>query len=182
MKARYLLWGAATCFLALIIHFSAVLAIPYLSEFDAWKRLEKNTEANQMLVVDSVEDANRLWAFHAPDIKYAICRYDVSKGPVQVDFALLRGYWSVSIYDTEGKNFYAADGYDLLREETSLVLLGPDHIRGKNQALPITVPDPEGLVVLRAPVDNQVFEETVSAALRRATCQQLMDSQTVAGS
>ena len=173
MTIRHILWGAATLILALIIHFCAVLAIPHVSENDAWKRLYNFTEVNEMLVVDTVEEANRLWAFHAPDMSFALCRYDVTKGPVQVDFELLRGYWSVVIYDPEGRNFYAADGFDFLRQETSLLLLGPDHIKGDNDALPINVPTEEGLLVLRAPFDNPVLKNTVNAMLKRSKCDQI---------
>lgn len=173
MTIRHILWGAATVILALIIHFCAVLTIPLVSEKDAWKRLQNFTEVNEMLVVKDVMEANRLWAFHAPDMKYAICRYDVTKGPVQVDFELLRGYWSVAIYNPDGKNFYAADGFDLLRQETSLLLLGPDHIKGDNESLPINVPSVEGLLVVRAPFDNSVMKKTVVDMLNRSKCDQI---------
>ena len=173
MTIRHILWGSATVILALIIHFCAVLAIPLVSENDAWKRLQNFTKVNEMLIVNSVTEANRLWAFHAPDMSFAICRYDVTKGPVQVDFELLRGYWSIAIYDPDGKNFYAADGFDFVRQETSLLLLGPDHIKGDNDALPINVPNEEGLLVLRAPFDNPVMKKTVINMLNRAKCDQI---------
>ena len=173
MTIRHILWGAATLILALIIHFCAVLAIPHVSENDAWKRLYNLTKVNEMLVVDTIEEANRLWAFHAPDMSFALCRYDVTTGPVRVDFELLRGYWSVARYDPDGKNFYAADGFDFLRQETSLLLLGPDHIKGDNDALPINVPTEEGLLVLRAPFDNPVLKDTVNAMLKRSKCDQI---------
>ena len=173
MNNRYVLWAAATTILALIIHFCAVLSIPYLSENDAWKRLLNHSQANQMVLVDQLDEANKLWNFHATDVKYAICHYDITRGPVQVDFELFRGYWSVAIYDLEGKNFYAADGYDLLRRESSLLLLGPEQIKGNIEALTITVPDSEGILVIRAPIDNGVLESSALEMLKRAKCEQL---------
>lgn len=173
MRPYYMTWALATLLLALVVHISAVLAIPYLSENDAWKRLVNHTEVNQMKVIERLEETNQLWAFRAPDMKYAICRYDVTQAPVQVDFVLLRGYWSVALYDVEGHNFYAADGFDLVRERSSLLLLGPDDIKSDEDALPISVPSSTGLLVLRAPVDNQVMEEAVTKALSRAKCEQL---------
>ena len=173
MSMNTFTWGLATLVLALIVHFSSVLAIPSLSENDAWRRLLAHTDRNQMRVISGVEETNQLWAFHAPDTKYAICRFDLTNGPVRVDFQLLRGYWSVAIYDDESRNFYAADGYDLLRSSMSLMLLGPDHAQETESALPISVPSDQGLVVIRAPVDHHVMVDFVESVLEKATCQQL---------
>ena len=170
MPTNTLTWGLATLILALIVHFSSVLAIPFLSENDAWRRLASKIKNNQMQVIKTVEESNQLWAFHAPDTKYAICRFDLSQGPVQVDFQLLRGYWSVAIYDDESRNFYAADGYDLLRSSMSLILLGPDHAHEGEAALPISVPTEQGLLVIRAPVDHHLMEDSVISILEKTTC------------
>lgn len=170
MNIYTLTWICATIVLALIVHISSVLAIPFLSENDAWRRLQQSTKPNQMQIIRELDEGNQLWAFHAPDIKYGICRYDVSRDPVRVDFELLRGVWSVALYDDQGRNFYAADGYDLLRERMSLFLLGPDHIKVDDQGLPIAVPSTQGLIVIRAPVDNKVIEAKVHALLDNAQC------------
>lgn len=170
MNIYTLSWAAATIVLALIVHISTVLAIPYLSENDAWRRLKERTKPNQMEIITQLEEGNKLWAFHAPDIKYAICRYDVTRDPVRVDFELMRGVWSIALYDDQGRNFYAADGFDLLRERMSLFLLGPDHIKVDDQGLPIAVPSLQGLAVIRAPVDNQVQKKHVLELLDKAQC------------
>lgn len=177
MNNQYLAWAFATLILSLVVHISAVLAIPYLSEKDAYKRLIDFTEVNQMRVVDRFEETDKLWAFHPPDMKIAVCRYDVTKAPVQVEFSLLRGYWSVALYDNLGRNFYAADGYDLQRERSSLLLLGPDDIKTDEDALPITVPTMSGILVLRAPVDNEVMAPRVLRALSRSKCEQLPNAK-----
>ncbi len=170
MNIYNLSWVGATIVLALIVHISTVLAIPYLSENDAWRRLQQRTKPNEMQIIKKLDEGNQLWAFHAPDIKYAICRYDVTRDPVRIDFELMRGVWSIALYDDQGRNFYAADGFDLLRERMSLFLLGPDHIKVDDQGLPITVPSLQGLAVIRAPVDNQVQLKRVSVLLDKAQC------------
>ncbi|GJM01773.1 MAG: DUF1254 domain-containing protein [Rhodomicrobium sp.] len=177
MNNHYITWALATVILSLVVHISAVLAIPYLSENDAYKRLYAFTEVNQMKVVEKITPENQLWTFHPPDMKFAVCRYDLTKAPVQVDFVLLRGYWSVALYDDEGRNFYAADGFDLRRERSSLLLLGPDDIKTDEDALPISVPTMSGILVLRAPVDNQVMAPLVDKALSKAKCEQLRNAK-----
>lgn len=169
MNFNSFIWGLATLILALIVHISAVLGIPYLSENDAWRRLLNFTEPNQMRVLETLND-NQLWAFHAPDIKYAVCRYDITRAPVRVDFTILRGFWSVALYDNQGRNFYAADGFDLLRPRMSLILLGEDDVREGDRSLPIKVPSEQGLVVLRAPIDSQVMAPKTLELLKEAEC------------
>lgn len=171
MNINSITWGAATIILTLIVHISVVLAIPYLSENDAWRRLINFTEPNQMRVLEKLDENNQLWAFHAPDIKYAVCRYDITRAPVRIHFTMLRGFWSVALYDDEGRNFYAADGFDLLRSQMSLILLGPDDIKGDDISLPIKVPSEQGLIVLRAPVDNQVMAPKILELLKSAKCE-----------
>ncbi len=179
MNINTLTWAAATLLLSLIVHISMVLAIPYLSENDAWRRMLNFTQANEMLVIKDLKEGNQLWAFHAPDIKYAICRYDITRAPVLVNFKILRGYWSVAIYDDEGRNFYAADGFDLLRPEMSLMLLGSDDVKKNENALPIMVPTDQGIVVIRAPLDNQVLKSQVFDTLNQAKCEQLKAAQRI---
>ncbi len=173
MQLKFIVSSAIILILALIIHISAVLAIPYLTENDALKRLQNYADINQMRVLSEMEPSNQLWAFHVPDMRFAVCRYDVTRGPVQIDFVLLRGYWSVALYNDDGKNYYAADGYDLLRERASLLLLGPEHILNNENALPINVPSAKGLVLIRAPLDHELQSDLVVDALNKAKCEQL---------
>lgn len=177
MKNQYITWALATVILSLVVHISAVLAIPYLSENDAYRRLYKFTEVNQMRVVKEITPGNQLWTFHPPDMKFAVCRYDLTKAPVLVDFVLLREYWSVALYDDQGRNFYAADGFDLRRERSSLLLLGPDDVKTDENALAISVPSMTGILVLRAPVDNQVMAPRIDRALEAAKCEQLRNAK-----
>ena len=173
MQLKFIISGAIVIVLALIVHISAVLAIPFLTENGALKRLHNFTDVNQIRVLGVMEPSNQLWAFHVPDMRFAVCRFDVTRGPVQIDFVLLRGYWSVALYDETGKNYYAADGYDLLRERSRLLLLGPEHIVIDQDALPITVPSPTGLMLLRAPLDHDLQSGLVMDALNKAKCEQL---------
>ena len=171
MQLKFFISTAIILILAFIIHISAVLAIPYLTENDALRKLQNYVDVNQMRVLGEMDPSNQLWAFHVPDMRFAICRYDVSRGPVQVDFVLLRGYWSVSLYDSDGKNYYAADGFDFLRERTSLLLLGPDHVYSEENVLPINVPSTKGLVLIRASLDSSLQEDLVGDALNKAKCE-----------
>ncbi len=180
MKISSFTWALATLVLAFIVHISMVLAIPHLSENDAWRRLLNNTKPNQMQIIENLQKGNQLWAFHAPDIKYAVCRYDVTRAPVHINFQILRAYWSIALYDDEGRNFYAADGFDLLRREMSLQLLGPDDIKDNTStALPISVPSEQGIAVIRAPIDNQVMEKNALENLKEATCTQLPEAKRI---
>ena len=105
---KYLLW----LLLAAAIHGLAVWALPRVVMRGAMSRL---VPAN-----NAVKDA-RVRVFYpplttatarqivlpSPDLAYALCVYDLSAGPVDVDAALdWPGYWSVALYADNTDNYF----------------------------------------------------------------------------
>lgn len=104
---KYLLW----LLLAAGIHGLAVWALPRVVMRGAMSRLvPANTavkdERVRVFYPPLTTAAARQIVLPSPDLAYALCVYDLSRGPVDVDAALdWPGYWSVALYADNTDNY-----------------------------------------------------------------------------
>ena len=115
----------------------------------------------------------------APDMLYAMCRFDLSGGSLEVSAILPEAGWSLALYTRQGDNFYAAPGQTLRPVPVAFVLsqasdrlinITPGVRKSDVDIGQVTSPDREGLVVIRAPLKGLAFEGTARAELKRAAC------------
>jgi uncharacterized membrane protein len=166
----------AVLLLAGIVHICATLAAPMLSSRHAYLLLRDKLPANRMVVLPPQSPGNQLLPYLSPHMLYAVCRYDLSKGPVTVTATVADAGWALSLHAAQGDNFYVLPGQPLRRTEVSLVVIpsGPDAAlilkRDTSAEPPIVSPTPEGLIVLRAPLRGLAWNAEAEAVLRQATC------------
>lgn len=105
---KYVLW----LLLAAVIHGLAVWALPRVVMRGAMSRL---VPANSAVKDERVRvfypplatATARQIVLPSPDLAYALCVYDLSTGPVDVDAALdWPGYWSVALYADNTDNYF----------------------------------------------------------------------------
>ena len=126
--------------------------------------------------------------FMAPDVRYAMCRYDLGAGALQIRTRLLDPAWSVLLFTAQGENYSAFSSGDIQKPELEIVVspsteqsllqsvqtfLTRTHkeTRGpRDPGIVITAPEREGIAVIRAPVMGVAFQKEVDAALASATC------------
>ena len=170
----------AACLAAAILHIVATLAAPRLAGGTPFARLSTITPLHTFQVLPPVSPQNQPLAFMAPDVRYAICRYDTGKGPVSVTVRLPGRGWSVNLYSTEGDNFYTALGQDGPAIDIALQLtpiadrflgLTPE-ARGKiaEATASLDIPTGRGMVVVRAPDNGLAYRAETEATLKRASC------------
>ena len=58
-----------------------------------------------------------------PDMLYAMCRYELTGGPVAVTAAVSGPGWVLSLHTPQGDNFYVLPGQQLRRSEVSFLLV-----------------------------------------------------------
>lgn len=170
-------WAGAGLLLGGIIHITTILALPHLSTNSAWQRLSFNTPANDMQVLPPIEPGLEILPLMAPDVRYALCRYDLERGPVIVRAQLLEPTWSIALYTPRSLNFYAITGADLKGSNVTLILTTAEEGGGSNLpflkgsgALTVAVPERKGLLLLRAPLRSQAYSPATQAALEQASC------------
>ncbi len=162
-----------------IIHIATTFAITSFGTGSAFRQLRAALPVNQLVVLPVQSPTTQLLPFLAPDMLYAMCRYDLSTGGLEVTAVLPEAGWSLALYTRQGDNFYAAPGQGLrpvpvafLLSQASdrLVNIAPGVRKSDVEIGQVTSPDREGLVVVRAPLKGLAFESATRAELSRATC------------
>lgn len=168
-----------TAFLAAFIHILVVLAMPYLAPKNAWARVNALTEANTMIVLPAASPAHQSLPLMAPDVRYAVCRFNLDAGPVRLSTQILDGLWLITFYTPSGENFYAISGRELKRSHIEIIVSRENELGVKAGAslldeiedlIVVDSPVREGIAVIRAPLLGPSYAAQTEAALNRGTC------------
>jgi uncharacterized membrane protein len=134
---------------------------------------------NEMLVLPAAAPEHQGMPMMAPDVRYAVCRYDISAGPVRLSTQILDAYWIIAFYTTDGKNFYTISGGELKRDKIEFVIstqseaifeVGASILDDIDDLVVVAAPAHEGIVVIRAPLPGPSYAARTDNALKRSTC------------
>ncbi len=173
------------------IHICIILIMPYVSKGDAWKRLENSASINQLAVLPDGSSQTRPFAFMAPDVRYAACRYDLTEGPLQLRSPLPNDLWTIALYNRYGENYYLISGRDVQSKAVNLLVVNDKTIDNEKQEeqnlaqsgsdtlrdITISAPSKTGIIIIRAPVPTPAFNSEVSTQLASATCRSISFAQ-----
>ena len=104
---RLPLWILGALLLGGIVHLSTVLAMPQAATQDAYSRLAQFTPVNAVVPLDAPSATNATMPFMDPAFAVAICRYDLSAGPLKLNAPLSQAYTSVTFYTRNSVAYYA---------------------------------------------------------------------------
>lgn len=163
-----------------LVHVVATLMIPQVSSASAFQRLSRSLPVNRMRILPPVDAASQLLPYVGPDVRLAVCRYDVADGPVAVTVALPESGWTLGLYTSWGDNFYVLPAQEarigditlslIPRGERSFSLLTLGGRATQTSISQIEVPEQSGFAVVRAPMRGRAFTAEIEAALKRAGC------------
>jgi uncharacterized membrane protein len=163
-----------------LIHLSATLVVPQFAKASAFQRLSDGIPVNRMRVLPAASGEAALLPYLGPDIRLAVCRYDVGGGPVALKFQLPHRGWALGLYTDQGDNFYVLPAQESRSADINLTLIPQGErsfslltLGGRAPVLSISqieVPDTRGFAVIRAPVRGKAFEAEIEAQLRKADC------------
>lgn len=181
-RMRRLNWRLiAAAFLAIgILHICATLAAPNLMRTSAYERLAPLLPANRMHLLAPSAPNKQPLPFMGPDMRYAMCRFDASNGPVILSASLPDRGWSLTLYAPEGDAIYAATGHAGRPSEITLHLVSTDErftgltpeARGQPQttAPALILTAREGVAVVRAPDRGSAYSAQIEHDIGRARC------------
>ena len=173
------LYIALCIVLAGLIHVVAVLTLPMLAPRDAHARLAALGPANKMIQLPRPAPGRQVMPLMAPDVRYAVCRYDLSQGPVRLKARIADGNWLIAFYTPLGENYYTVVGGDLKRPDVDLIVamedqpvaeVGVDSPEAFDNVVVVSSPVVEGIALVRAPLTGQSRSAEAERALKATYC------------
>lgn len=175
---RLPLWILGALLLGGIVHLSTVLAMPQAATQDAYSRLAQFTPVNAVVPLDAPSATNATMPFMDPAFAVAICRYDLSAGPLKLNAPLSQAYTSVTFYTRNSVAYYAINDraagrraieLDLMTEEQHAQVPEEENVTAADRLI-IELPTHRGLIVLRALAPEPNLMVMARRALAGAQC------------
>jgi uncharacterized membrane protein len=167
-----------------VVHLVSVLALPRIASQDAYSRLSAITRVNAVTALPAADPGNTLMPYMDPAFATAICRYDLSDGPIKLAVPVSQAYTSVSFYTRSDVAYYAINDRSAGRKVIELNLmteaqhadLPEDEDITAADRLIIDSPTSTGLIVLKALAAEPGLMALAQASLAAAICKVQTDA------
>jgi uncharacterized membrane protein len=175
---RLVLTLIAGVLLGAIVHLVSVLALPRIASQDAYSRLTPTTKLNAVTLLPAAEPNYTLVPFLDPAFAVAICRYDLSGGPIKLTVPVSQAYTSVSFYTRNEVAYYAINDrsagkkvieLDLMTEAQHDELPEDEEVTAADRLI-IDSPTPTGLIVMKALAAEPGLMPQAQASLAASSC------------
>lgn len=175
------LYIALAVVLAGLIHVVAVLTLPMLAPRDAHARLAALGPTNAIIQLPPLKPGQQVMPNMAPDVRYAMCLFDLSDGPVHLRANIPDELWLIAFYTPIGENFYTVVGADMKRGNVDLVVTTGDQSvadatgdspEALENLLVVNSPASKGIALIRAPLAGPSRSFEAQRALEAAYCGQ----------
>jgi uncharacterized membrane protein len=173
---RALYYAALVAVVAGLTHIVALLIVPMLAEHDAYTRVEALGPPFKTIALAQASPKVRDFPYADPAVAAAVCRYDLSGGPVRARAPLGRpGFSSLSFHSRRGVVFYALTDRAANAGRMEALIVTPEQLRklvahddedNPTDDLRIVSPTVEGFVMTR--VLSQSPDDQPSAARQAA--------------
>jgi uncharacterized membrane protein len=167
-----------------VVHLVSVLALPRIATNDAYARLTPMTRLNQVTPLALADPGNAPMPFMDPAFALAICRYDLSGGPLKLAVPVSQAYTSVSFYTRNEVAYYAINDrsagrkvieLDLMTEAQHADLPEDEDVTAADRLI-IDSPSTTGLIVLKALAPEPGLMPQAQASLAAASCKVQTDA------
>jgi uncharacterized membrane protein len=175
---RAVLWILAAILLGGIVHLSSVLAMPQAAKQDAYSRLAPLTPVNAMVPLAPPKAGAEIMPLMDPAFAAAVCRYDLTAGPLKLIAPVSQAYTSVTFYTRKSVAYYAINDRAAGRRTIELDLMTAaqhaevpeDEEVTAADRLIIESPTAMGLIVVRALAAEPSLMPIARQTLAAATC------------
>src|SRR5580765_8769959 len=104
---RWLLLLLGGALLGGVVHLATVIILPRTATQDAYARLTPITPVNTVVALPIPSPEKAVMPFMDPAFASAVCRYDLSEGPLKLTVPVSPAYTSVSFYTRYDVAYYA---------------------------------------------------------------------------
>lgn len=169
---------AAALFGIAILHIIATLAAPSLAMSTAYHRLDGVLPPNRTVILPPVSPGTQPLPFMTPALRYAMCRYDTARGPVDVSVELIATGSSLTIYTVDGEAVYTAAQSDVPLHQVRIIpadgrFLGltPEARGRRSSEIPsATLQAERGIIVYATPDLGVSYQSATEQHLAAASC------------
>jgi uncharacterized membrane protein len=161
-----------------VVHLVSVLALPRIATQDAYARLTPLTKKNAVSALPLADPGNAPLPFMDPAFAMAICRYDLSGGPIKLAVPVSQAYTSVSFYTNNELAYYAINDrsagrkvieLDLMTEAQHAELPEDEDVTAADRLI-IDSPTATGLIVLKALAPEPGLMPQAQETLAASSC------------
>lgn len=160
-----------------ILHVVVVLLLPAVSDRSAWAALSSPLGATERLATTG-EDPSPLAGSVDPLFQAVACRFDLEEGPRRISGPMRSPYWSLSVYDPLGTNFYSLNDRTAPGAALDVVVLTPDQMLELRKEMPevlqgsvfVEVDLTEAIAVVRSFVPDETWSVLAGQFADGATC------------
>lgn len=175
---RFLLTVFAGILLGGVVHLVSVLALPRIASEDAFSRLTPLTKVNAVTALPLAKPGEAPMPFMDPAFAVAICRYDLSNGPIKLAVPVSQSYTSVSFYTRSDLAYYAINDRSAGRKVIELSLMTDAQHAAMPEEEDVTAadrlivdsPTETGLIVLKALAAEPGLMAQAQTSLAAASC------------
>jgi uncharacterized membrane protein len=178
-RARFLFATACGLVLAGIVHLAAVLAMPWLSERDAFSRLRSTLAADKSEIVAAPAATDTWLPQPDPAVAVSACAYNLDEGPVRVSAQTGPLFQSLSFHAKASGTFFAITDRAAIRGALDLVVMTrqqlDEALASEDEDEPtrdvrIVAPHREGFVVVRVLAAFASLREEAGTAAKSVSC------------
>ena len=161
-----------------IVHLGTMLVLPRTASQDAYARLVTTGDVNKMAAIPAPSAQNAAIPFMDPAFAAAVCRYDLSKGPIKLIAPVSSAYTSVSFYTRNGVVYYAINDraagrriieLNLMTTEQREQLPAEEDVTAADRLI-VESPTKIGLIVVRALAPEPGLMPMARTAVAAAQC------------
>jgi uncharacterized membrane protein len=161
-----------------VVHLVSVLALPRIATQDAYSRLTPLTKLNAVTALPLAAPDNTVMPFMDPAFAIAVCRYDLSTGPIKLAVPVSQSYTSVSFYTRNEVAYYAINDrsagrkvieLDLMTEAQHAELPEDEDVTAADRLI-VDSPSAKGLIVLKALAAEPGLMPQAQASLAASSC------------
>ena len=161
-----------------IVHLVSVLALPRVATLDAYSRLTPISKLNAVTAIPMPTPNQAPMPYMDPAFASAVCRYDLSNGPIKLTVPVSQAYTSVSFYTRNEIAYYAINDrsagrkvieLDLMTEAQHNDLPEEEDVTAADRLI-IDSPTATGLIVMKALAPEPSLVAQAQASLAAASC------------
>lgn len=161
-----------------VVHFATVILLPRTATQDAYARLSPITPVNAVKPLPEPNSSEMLMPLMDPAMATAVCRYDLSNGPLKVTVPVSPAYTSISFYTRSDIAYYAINDraagrrvieLDLMTTAQREQLPEEEDVTAADRLI-VESPSDTGLIAIRALAPEPGLMPKAQATVAAASC------------